>query len=144
MIAMQEELDQFERNKVWSIVPPPENQFIIGTKWVFKNKLNEDGEIVKNKVRVVAQGYCQEEVIDFDEILALVARLEPIRMMLAFECHHDCVDYQMDVKSAYPNGYIKEEVYVKQPIGFEDPKYINHMFKLHKALYSLKQVLRAW
>ncbi|KAH9697387.1 hypothetical protein KPL71_023585 [Citrus sinensis] len=144
IMAMQEELNQFERNNVWELVPNPEHQSIIGTKWVFRNKMDESGVVVRNKARLVAQGYNQEEGIDFDETFAPVARLESIRMLLAYACHKDFILYQMDVKSAFLNGYIMEEVYVKQPPGFENEKFSDHVYKLSKALYSLKQAPRAW
>ncbi|KAH9744129.1 hypothetical protein KPL70_003555 [Citrus sinensis] len=144
IMAMQEELNQFERNKVWELVPKPEHQSIIGTKWVFRNKMDESGVVVRNKARLVAQGYNQEEGIDFYETFAPVARLESIRMLLAFACHKDFILFQTDVKSAFLNGYIMEEVYVKQPPGFENEKFPNHVYKLSKALYGLKQAPRAW
>ncbi|KAH9801446.1 hypothetical protein KPL71_001040 [Citrus sinensis] len=144
IIAMQEELNQFERNNVWELVPNLEHQSIIGTKWVFRNKMDESGVIVRNKARLVARGYNQEEGIDFDETFAPVARLESIRMLLAYACHKDFILYQMDVKSAFLNGYIMEEVYVKQPPGFENEKFSDHVYKLSKALYGLKQAPRAW
>ncbi|GKV48215.1 hypothetical protein SLEP1_g55041 [Rubroshorea leprosula] len=144
VMAMQEELAQFERNKVWNLVSRPKDHPIIGTKWVFRNKLDENGIVVRNKARLVAKGYCQEEGIDFDETFALVARLEAIRMLLAFACFKGFTLYQMDVKSAFLNGYIQEEVYVEQPLGFEDSSYPNHVYKLSKALYGLKQAPRAW
>ncbi|KAH9668296.1 hypothetical protein KPL70_021361 [Citrus sinensis] len=144
IMAMQEELNQFERNNVWELVPNPEHQSIIGTKWVFRNKMDESSVVVRNKARLVAQGYNQEEGIDFDETFAPVARLESIRMLLAYACHKDFILYQMDVKSAFLNGYIMEEVYVKQPPGFENEKFSDHVYKLSKALYGLKQAPRAW
>ncbi|KAH9697228.1 hypothetical protein KPL71_023524 [Citrus sinensis] len=144
IMAMQEELNQFERNNVWELVPKPEHQSVIGTKWIFRNKMDESGVVVRNKARLVAQGYNQEEGIDFDETFAPVARLEAIRMLLAFACHKDFILFQMDVKSAFLNVYIMEEVYVKQPPGFENEKFSNHVYKLLKALYGLKQAPRAW
>ncbi|KAH9724358.1 CCHC-type domain-containing protein [Citrus sinensis] len=144
IMAMQEELNQFERNNVWELVPNPEHQSIIGTKWVFRNKMDESGVVVINKVRLVAQGYNQEEGNDFDETFAPVARLKSIRMLLAYACHKDFILYQMDVKSTFLNGYIMEEVYVKQPPGFENEKFSDHVYKLSKALYGLKQAPRAW
>ncbi|KAH9670869.1 Integrase catalytic domain-containing protein [Citrus sinensis] len=144
IMAMQEELNQFERNNVWELVPKPEHQSVIGTKWVFRNKMDESSVVVRNKARLVAQGYNQEEGIDFDETFAPVARLESIRMLLAYACHKDFILFQMDVKSAFLNGYIMEEVYVKQPPGFENEKFPNHVYKLLKALYGLKQAPRAW
>ncbi|KAH9671187.1 Integrase catalytic domain-containing protein [Citrus sinensis] len=144
IMTMQEELNQFERNNVWELVPNPEHQSIICTKWVFRNKMDESGVVVRNKAKLVAQGYNQEEGIDFDETFAPVARLESIRMLLAYACHKNFILYQMDVKSAFLNGYIMEEVYVKQPPGFENEKFPDHVYKLSKALYGLKQAPRAW
>ncbi|GMI76671.1 hypothetical protein HRI_001336400 [Hibiscus trionum] len=144
IMAMQEELNQFERSNVWTLVDRPSNQSTIGTKWVFRNKLDESGNIVRNKARLVAQGYTQEEGIDFDETYAPVARMEAIRMLLAYACYHNFKLFQMDVKSTFLNGFINEEVYVEQPPGFEDSKFPNHVFKLTKALYGLKQAPRAW
>ncbi|GJU25151.1 retrovirus-related pol polyprotein from transposon TNT 1-94 [Tanacetum coccineum] len=143
-MAMQEELNQFKTNDVWCLVPPPKNQTIIGTKWVFKNKLDENGVVSRNKARLVAQGYNQQEGIDFDETYAPVARLESIRILLAYACAHDFKLFQMDVKSAFLNGFINEEVYVAQPPGFVDFEKPNHVFKLKKALYGLKQAPKAW
>ena len=109
-----------------------------------QKKLDEFGNIVKNKARLVAQGYNQEEGINFDETYAPVARLESIRMLLAYASSMSFKLYQMDVKSAFLNGVIEEEVYVKQPPGFEHEVYIDYVFKLNKALYGLKQAPRAW
>ncbi|KAK6160650.1 hypothetical protein DH2020_004031 [Rehmannia glutinosa] len=141
---MQEELNQFERNKVWELVQRPTHQNVIGTKWVFRNKMNEEGSVVRNKARLVAKGYCQEEGIDFDETFAPVARLEAIRILLAYCCFKNFKVYQMDVKSAFLNGFIQEEVYVKQLPGFENFSRPNDVYKLKKALYGLKQEPRAW
>ncbi|KAK6145210.1 hypothetical protein DH2020_022030 [Rehmannia glutinosa] len=141
---MQEELNQFERNNVWELVPCPPSQTIIGTKWVFRNKLDDQGNIVRNKERLVAQGYCQEEGIDYDETFAPVERLEAIRILLAYSCFKNFKLYQMDVKSAFLNGIIQEEVYVKQPPGFENFSRPNDVYRLKKALYGLKQAPRAW
>ena len=105
---------------------------------MFRNKMNEEGIVTRNKARLVAQGYSQEEGIDFEETFAPVARLEAIRILLAFAVSQSIKLFQMDVKSAFLNGYIKEEVYVEQPLGFEDHKYPNYVFKLSKALYRLK------
>ncbi|XP_070035895.1 uncharacterized mitochondrial protein AtMg00820-like [Nicotiana tomentosiformis] len=98
--AMKEELDQFERNKVWELVPKPQNSSVVGTKWVFRNKLNESGQVIRNKARLVAQGYSQHKGIDYDETFAPVARLESIRILLAFTAHKGFKLFQMDVKSA--------------------------------------------
>ena len=112
VIAMQEELNQFERNRVWDLVPRPKDHPVIGTKWVFKNKWDESTVIVRNKARLVAKSYNQEEGIDYKETYALVVRLEAIRVLLAFACIKGFKLYQMDVKSAFLNGFIQEEVYV--------------------------------
>jgi hypothetical protein len=139
--AMHEELENFERNHVWTLVDPPRYVNVIGTKWFFKNKQGEDGEVVRNKVRLVAQGYGQVEGLDFGETFAPLARLEAIRVLLAFVASKGFKLYQMDVKSAFLNGVIHEEVYVRQPPGFESPKYPDRLYKLSKALYGLKTFL---
>jgi hypothetical protein len=110
----------------------------------FQNKQGGDGEIVRNKARLVAQQFTQVEGLDFEEIFAPVARLEAIRILLAFAASKGFKLYQMYVKSAFLNGVIQEEVYVRQPLGFENPKYPHRAYKLSKALYGLKQALRAW
>src|SRR4051812_14086448 len=144
--AKQEELHQFEPNNVWELVkrPDPRKHNIIGTKWIYRNKQDENGLVVRNKARLVAQGYTQVEGIDFDETFAPIARLEAIRMLLAYANHHDITLYQMDVKSAFLNGKLEEEVYLAQPPGFEDPKHPDKVFRPNKALYALKQAPRAW
>jgi hypothetical protein len=140
---MQEELNNFMRNEVWHLVPHP-NQYVVGTKWVFRNKQDEHGVVTKNKARLVAKGYSQVEGLDFDETYAPVARLESIRILLAYATYHGFKLYQMDVKSAFFNGPIKAEVYVEQPLSFEDSEYPTHVYKLSKALYGIKQAPRAW
>jgi hypothetical protein len=142
--AMHEELENFERNQVWTLVIPPRDVNVIGTKWVFENKQGEDGEVVRNKAHLVAQRYNQVEGLDFGETFAPVARLEAIRILLAFTMSKGFKPYQMDVKSAFLNCVIQEEVYVRQPPGFESPKYPDRVYKLSKALYGLKQVPQAW
>ncbi|GJV64831.1 copia protein [Tanacetum coccineum] len=117
---------------------------IIGTKWVYRNKLDENGVVTRNKARLVAQGYNQQEGIDYDETYAPVARLESIRILLAYACTLDFKLYQMDVKSAFLNGFINEEVYVAQPSGFIDFAKPNYVYRLKKALYGLKQAPKAW
>jgi hypothetical protein len=113
-------------------------------KWVWKNKEGENGEVVRNKLRLVAQGYSQREGIDYEETFAPVARLEAIRILLAFAVAKGFKLYQMDMKSAFLNGFLKEEVYVKQPPGFESVEFPHKMYRLRKALYVLKQAPRAW
>jgi hypothetical protein len=141
---MHEELENFEGNKVGKLVPAPPNHSIIGTKLDFRNKQSEDGVVVKNKDRLVAQGFSQIEGGEFDETFAPFARFEAIIIVLAFAASKGFKHFQMNVKNALPNGFIDEEVYVKQPHGFENPKYPDHVYKLSKALYGLKQNPRAW
>ncbi|GJZ17862.1 retrovirus-related pol polyprotein from transposon TNT 1-94, partial [Tanacetum coccineum] len=143
IIAMKEELDQFVANDVWELVPQHKNMIIIGTKWVFRNKLDENGIVSQNKARLVTQGYNQQDDIDYDETYALVARLESIRILLAYACALDFKLFQMDVKSAFLNGLINEEVYVAQPPGFIDFEKPDHVYKLKKAFYGLKQAPKA-
>ena len=142
-MAMQDELNNFERNQVWTLVERP-NTNIIDTKWVFRNKQDENGVVTRNKARLVAQGFTQVEGLDFEETYAPMARLEAIRMLRAYATHHNFKLYRMYVKSAFLNGRIQEIVYVEQPPGFEDPKFPNHVYKLQKMLYRLKQAPRAW
>jgi hypothetical protein len=143
VMAMQEELNNFTSNEVWHLVPRP-NQNVVGTKWVFRNKQDEHGVVTRNKARLVAKGYSQVEGLNFDETYAPVARLESIRILLAYATYHGFKLYQIDMKSAFLNGPIKEEVFVEQPPGFEDSEYPYHVYKLSKALYVLKQAPRAW
>ncbi|KAJ9557081.1 hypothetical protein OSB04_011695 [Centaurea solstitialis] len=126
------------------ILSLPKGHRVIGTKWIFRNKTDERGIVIKNKARLVAQGYTQEEGIDYDDVFAPVARIEAIRLFLAFASYKGFKVYQMDVKSAFLYGTIDEEVYVCQPPGFEDPKYPDRVYKLRKALYGLHQAPRAW
>nr|GEX71548.1 retrovirus-related Pol polyprotein from transposon TNT 1-94 [Tanacetum cinerariifolium] len=140
--AMQEELNEFERVKVWELVPYLDKVMVITLKWIYKVKLDELGGILKNKARLVALGYRQEEGIDFEESFAPVARLEAIRFFCA--AHKNMVVYQMDVKTVFLNGNLREEVYVSQSDGFVDQDNPTHVYKLKKALYGLKQAPRAW
>ncbi|GJT12692.1 putative ribonuclease H-like domain-containing protein [Tanacetum coccineum] len=122
----------------------PNGKRAIGTKWVYKNKKDKRGIVIKNKARLVAQGYTQEEGIDYDEVFAPVVRIEAIRLFLAYALFKDFVVYQMDVKSAFLYGKIEEEVYVCQPPGFEDPDFLDKVYKVEKALYGFHQAHRAW
>ncbi|GKF19025.1 retrovirus-related pol polyprotein from transposon TNT 1-94, partial [Tanacetum coccineum] len=137
---MQEELNQFYRNKVWFLLPLPYGKIAIGSKRVFRNKKGEQGTTTKNKARLVAQGCSQEEGINCDETFAPVERMEDIRIFLAFATYMNFKVYQMDVKSAFLDGKLKEEVYVKQPPGFESSEFLDYFGKLKKAL----QAPRAW
>ncbi|GJU51835.1 retrovirus-related pol polyprotein from transposon TNT 1-94 [Tanacetum coccineum] len=142
--AMQDEIHEFDRLDVWELVPPPDCAMIIALKWIYKVKLDEYGDVLKNKARLVAKGYRQEEGLDFEESFAPVARLEAIRIFLANAASKNITVYQMDVKTAFLNGELKEEVYVSQPKGFIDPDRPHHVYRLKKALYRLKQAPRAW
>ncbi|GKF81013.1 putative ribonuclease H-like domain-containing protein [Tanacetum coccineum] len=134
---------QFKLQKVWILVDLPFGKKEIGTRWVFRNKRDERGIVVKNKARLIAQGHRQEEGIDYDEVFAPVARIEAIRLLLAFASFMGFPVYQMDVKSAFLYGTIREEVYVHQPPGFVDPAHPNIVYKEVKALYGLHQAPRA-
>ncbi|KAI3715584.1 hypothetical protein L6452_22570 [Arctium lappa] len=141
--AMQEELLQFKLQEVWDLVDLPKGHRAIGTKWIFRNKKDERGIVIRNKARLVAQGYTQEKGIDYEEVFAPVARVEAIRLFLAYASYMKFKVYQMDVKSAFLYGTIDEEVYVCQPPGFENPSYPDRVYKLKKALYGLHQAPRA-
>nr|GEV15533.1 hypothetical protein [Tanacetum cinerariifolium] len=142
--AMQEELLQLKMQKVWVLVDLPNGKRAIGTKWVFRNKKDERGIVVKNKARLVSQGHTQEEGIDYEEDFSPVARIEAIRLFLSYASFMGFMVYQMDVKSAFLYGTIKKEVYVCQPPRFEDPDHPNKVYKVVKALYGLHQAPRAW
>ncbi|GJY17728.1 retrovirus-related pol polyprotein from transposon TNT 1-94 [Tanacetum coccineum] len=143
IVTMQEELNQFVANDILELVPQPRNMTIIETKWVFRNKSDENGIVSRNKARLVAQGYNQQEGIDYDKTYAPVARLESIRILLAYVCALDFKLFQMDVKSAFLNGFINEEVYMAQPTGFIDFEKPDHVYKLKKAFYAIKQAPKA-
>ncbi|GJR61434.1 retrovirus-related pol polyprotein from transposon TNT 1-94 [Tanacetum coccineum] len=142
--SMQDELNQFERLQVWELVPRPEGKNIIALKWLWKNKCDAENIVVLNKTLLVAKGYRQEEGIDFEESFAPVARLEAVRMFIAYAAHKNITIFQMDVKTAFLNGPLKEEVYVSQPKGFIDLEFPDHVYRLKKAIYGLKQAPRAW
>ncbi|GJX45293.1 putative ribonuclease H-like domain-containing protein [Tanacetum coccineum] len=142
--AMQEELLQFKIQKVWTLVDLPYGKKAIGTKWVYRNKKDERGIVVRNKARLVAQGYKQEEGIDYVEVFAPVFMIEAIRLFLAYALFMNFVVYQMDVKTVVIYGNIEEEVYVSQPSGFVDPEFLDKVYKVEKALHGLHQAPRAW
>nr|GEW77204.1 putative ribonuclease H-like domain-containing protein [Tanacetum cinerariifolium] len=142
--AMQEEFLQFKMQKVWVLVDFPYRKRAISTKWVFRNKKDERCIVVRNKARLVAQGHTQEKGINYEEVFAPVARIEAIRLFLAYASFMGFMVYQMDVKSAFLYGTIKEEVYVCQPPGFEDPDHPDNVYIVIKALYGLHQIPRAW
>ncbi|GJZ98897.1 retrovirus-related pol polyprotein from transposon TNT 1-94 [Tanacetum coccineum] len=142
--TMQEELHQFDRLQVWELIDKPFNKNVIKLKWLWKNKKDEDQTVICNKARLVAKGYAQEEGIDFKESFAPDARLEAFRIFVAYVAHKSFPIYQMDVKTTFLNGPLKEEVYVAQPDGLVDPDHPEKVYLLRKALYGLKQAPRAW
>ncbi|GKE85385.1 putative ribonuclease H-like domain-containing protein, partial [Tanacetum coccineum] len=125
--------------KVYTLVDLPNDKRAIGTKWVFRNKKDERRSVVRNKARLVAQGYTQEEGINYDEVFVLIARIEAIRLFFAYASYMGFIVYQMDVKSAFLYGNIEEEVYVCQPTGFENPNFPDKVYKVEKALHGLHQ-----
>nr|GFB47175.1 hypothetical protein [Tanacetum cinerariifolium] len=142
--SMQEELLQFKRLDVCVLVPAPDNISPLTLKWLFKNKHDEEQTVIQNKSRLVVRGYRQEEGIDFEESFAPVARMEAIRIFLAYAVHKSFTMFQMDVKTAFLHGSLKEDVYVCQPEGFINADHPSHVYMLKKALYGLKQAPRAW
>nr|GEY22264.1 hypothetical protein [Tanacetum cinerariifolium] len=142
--SMQEELLQFKRLDVWVLVPAPDNISPLMLKWLFKNKHDEEQTVIRNKSHLVVRGYRQEERIDFKESFAPVARMEAIRIFLAYAAHKSFTLIQMDVKTTFLHGSLKEDVYVYQPEGFIDADNPSHVYKIKKALYGLKQAPRAW
>ncbi|GJY34846.1 retrovirus-related pol polyprotein from transposon TNT 1-94 [Tanacetum coccineum] len=142
--AMQEEIHEFDRLQIWELVPKPDYVMIIALKWIYKAKLDEYGNVLKNKARLVAKGYRQEEGIDFEESFVLVARIEAIKIFIGNATSKNMIIYQMNVKTVFLNGKLKEAVYVSQPKGFVDPDHLTHIYRLKKALYGLKQAPWAW
>ncbi|KAM1496365.1 hypothetical protein ACFXTO_030979 [Malus domestica] len=142
--AMKDEMNMIEKNQTWELVRRPSNKPVIGVKWVYKTKLNLDGTVQKNKARLVAKGYAQKPGIDFNETFAPVARLDTVRTLIALAAKNKWKLFQLDVKSAFLNGVLEEEVYVEQPDGFVVQGEEEKVYRLHKALYGLKQAPRAW
>ncbi|KAJ7958815.1 Retrovirus-related Pol polyprotein from transposon TNT 1-94 [Quillaja saponaria] len=142
--AMDEEIIAIEKNDTWELANLPKDHKAIGVKWVYKEKKNAKGEVEKYKARLVAKGYAQKQGIDYEEVFALVARLEIIRLLISFAAHKHWKIYQLDVKSAFLHGFLEEEVYVDQPEGYVIEGQEDKVLKLKKALYGLKQAPRAW
>nr|GEZ71045.1 hypothetical protein [Tanacetum cinerariifolium] len=142
--SMQEELHQFDRLDVWELVNRPLCKNVINIKWLWKNKRDEENTVIHNKSRLVPKGYAQKEGVDFEESFAPVARLEAVRLFIAYVAYKSFIVYQMDVKTAFLYGPLKEEVYVNQPDGFVDPYHPDKVYRLKKALYGIKQAPRAW
>ncbi|GKB27726.1 retrovirus-related pol polyprotein from transposon TNT 1-94 [Tanacetum coccineum] len=142
--SIQEELHQFDRLDVWELVDRPLCKNVINLKWLWKNKRDEENTVIRNKSCLVAKGYAQKEGIDFEESFAPVARLEAVRLFIAYAAHKSFTVYQMDIKTTFLYGPLKEEVYINQPDGFVDPYHPDQVYRLKKALYGLKQAPRAW
>ncbi|GJX87330.1 retrovirus-related pol polyprotein from transposon TNT 1-94 [Tanacetum coccineum] len=142
--VMQDEIHKFERLDVWELVDRPLCQNVINMKWLWKNKCDEENTVIRNKARLVAKGYGQQEGIDFKESFASVARLEAVRLFVGYAAYKSFPVYQMDVKTTFLNGPLKEEVYINQPDGFVDPHHPDKVSRLKKALYGLKKAPRTW
>ncbi|KAL4291703.1 hypothetical protein GQ457_14G023770 [Hibiscus cannabinus] len=142
--AMQEEIRMISKNDTWKLVDKPKNKKVIGVKWVYRVKLNSDGSINKHKARLVVKGYSQEFGVDFTETFAPVARFDTIRLFIALAAHKSWEIYQLDVKSAFLNGYLQEEIFIEQRKGFVNKGCDDKVYLLKKALYGLKQAPRAW
>ncbi|GJR94166.1 retrovirus-related pol polyprotein from transposon TNT 1-94 [Tanacetum coccineum] len=142
--SMQDELNQFKRLDIWELVECPIHINITAVNWIWKNKTNAENTVIRNKSCLVAKGYGQEEGIDFEDSFAPVARLEALKIFVAYAAHKNFHIYLMDVKTTFLNGPLKEEVFVRHPDGFVDPNFPNHVYHLNKALYGLKQAPRAW
>ena len=141
---MHDELLQFQRNDVWTLVPRLEGEHIIGTKWIFHNKIDDKGNVIRNKAYLMAQRYSQMEGVDYDKTFAPIACTESIRILLTLAYRLKFKFYQMEVKTTFLNEFLKGDIYVAQPKGFIDPHFPDHVLYLKKALYGLKQALRAW
>ena len=142
--AMESEYSSLLKNDTWDLVPPPEEKNIVGSRWVFKVKHDENGSVNRFKPRLVAQGYSQVKGVDYDEVFSPVARNTSVRSLLALANAHDLEILQMDVKTAFLNGSLDCEIYMSQPEGFVDPDRPNHVCKLKKSIYGLKQSARCW
>ncbi|GJU79721.1 retrotransposon protein, putative, ty1-copia subclass [Tanacetum coccineum] len=142
--AMNVEMQSMKDNKVWGLVDLPPNGKIIGSKWLFKKKTNMDGVVHTFKARLVENGFTQTYGVDYEETLSPVADIRAIRILIAITAYYDYEIWQMDVKTAFLNGHLSEEVYMEQPEGFVNPKYPNRVCKLKRSIYGLKQVSRQW
>ena len=142
--AMESEYSSLLKNDTWDLVPPPEGKNIVGSQWVLKVKHDENGSVNRFKARLVAQGYSQVKGVDYDEVFSPVARNTSVRSLLALANAHDLEIHQMDVKTAFLNGSLDCEIYMSQPEGFVDPGRPNHVYKLKKSIYGLKQSARCW
>jgi hypothetical protein len=142
--AMEEELRSIEENRTWTLTELPQGRRAIGLKWVFKVKRDEHGAVVRHKARLIVKGYAQRHGIDYDEVFAPMVRMEAVRLLLALAAHEGWEVHHMDVKTAFLNGDLQEEVFVEQALGFAQAGQEHKVYRLHKALYGLHQAPRAW
>ena len=142
--AMKSEMGSMYENKVWTLVDLPDDRQAIENKWIFKKKTDADGNVTVYKARLVAKGFRQVQGIDYDETFSPVAMLKSVRIMLAIAAFYDYEIWQMDVKTAFLNGFLEEELYMMQPEGFVDPKGANKVCKLQQSIYGLVQASRSW
>ena len=141
---MNAEMQSMHDNQVWNLVNAPDNAKIVGCKWVFKKKTDMDGNVHTYKARLVAKGFTQTHGVDYDETFSPVAMLKSIRILVAIAAYYDYEIWQMDVKTAFLNGNLEEDVYMSQPEGFVHPEYPNKVCKLQRSIYGLKQASRSW
>ncbi|GKD21152.1 retrotransposon protein, putative, ty1-copia subclass [Tanacetum coccineum] len=142
--AMNVKMQSMKDNEVWVLVELPPNARTVGSKWLFKKKTNMDGAVYVFKARLVAKGFTQTYGVDYEETFSPVANIRAIRIRIAIAAYYDYEIWKMDVKTAFLNGHLSEEVYMEQPEGFVDPKYPNHICKLKRSIYRLKQASRQW
>jgi hypothetical protein len=142
--AMMEEYNSIMKNDVWDVVPRPEGKSVVTSRWLYKLKHAADGSVEKYKARFVALGFSQVEGVDYDETFAPAAKYTSTRAVISIAAEMGWKIHQMDVKTAFPNGFIEEEVYIEQPLGFEVHGRESHVCRLKKALYGLKQAPGAW
>jgi hypothetical protein len=142
--AMEEEITALQQNQTWDLVPRPEDVEPISCKWVYKIKRRTDGTIERLKARLVARGFSQQYGLDYDETFSPVAKLTSVRVVLAVAANKEWILWQMDVKNAFLHGELDQEIYMDQPMGFQNQSHPNYVCKLRKALYGLKQAPRAW
>ena len=142
--AMKSEIGSMYENKVWTLTDLPVERRAIENKWIFKKKTDADGNVTIYKARLVAKGYRQVQGVDYDETFSPVAKLKSVRIMLAIAAYYDYEIWQMDVKTAFLNGYLKEELYMMQPEGFVDPENANKVCKLQRSIYGLVQASQSW
>ena len=144
VVAMHVELAEFDRNKVWWLIPKPEDVSVVDIKWVFKNKIDKEGNVVHDKARLVVKGYSLQDGIDYDATLSPIERLEAIRIFLAYVAQMNFDVYQMDVKCTLLNVVLEETIYVEQSPDFVNDKFPNQFYIFDKVVYCLKQAPRAW